>query len=487
MTQAKGILPWAEDREVLYCNPRTCGFFIGIKLSAGLDRPTVEQWLAEVDALIDALVAREAPPPGQVQGAKVAAVAVGFGPSFFTLNGASRWSPPVDPPAGFPADKPLSPVRSGLLQQVPVVDADVMFYVASVYEARVKQFLGGLDQLAGTERIILERGYQRLDETEHFGYRDGVRNVMPRSERPEVIFVHRHGRELDEPAWADDGSYMAYLKIRQNTAAFATLTPTDQDAAIGRRRDGTRLDLVEQGVDPDHEPSDPPAALPPNSHVRKAGPRGPHDDTQIFRRGLPYMDTTPDGTLDVGLQFCSFQATLDQFDVVFNDWCLERNFPTDGVGPDTLLDPGRGLTQILHAGFYFVPPYHHDGLAAAIFAPEPPGPSQSQRPPKTGRLVVHKKVHDPADPSRRFERRGFTFQIHDTQGQPVGTPFTTDSTGRALFDGELTIGQTYELRETFSPVSNVTLAVQTFVMDKTNLQMLVENMVTVPNTPYGGT
>lgn len=71
----------------------------------------------------------------------------------------------------------------------------------------------------------------------------------------------------------------------------------------------------------------------------KAGPPGAHDDTQIFRRGLPYMDVTPDGRLGVGRRYCLFQASLDQFDVLFNDWCLERGFPTQDAGRDALVDP----------------------------------------------------------------------------------------------------------------------------------------------------
>lgn len=219
MTQAKGIMPRGEDRTVLYRNPRTCGYFVGITLSPGLDRPGVEAWLTQVDAAIAMLVAREEPDRGQQQGDKVAAVAVGLAPSFFTVNGAPRWSPAVEPPAGFPFGQQPSPLRSGVLASSPLVEADVLFYVASVYEARVKLFLAALDGLAGTERLTLDRGYQRADETEHFGYRDGVRNVMPRTERPESIFVHRDGRELDEPVWAEDGSYMAYMKIRQNPAS----------------------------------------------------------------------------------------------------------------------------------------------------------------------------------------------------------------------------------------------------------------------------
>ena len=80
-------------------------------------------------------------------------------------------------------------------------------------------------------------------------------------ERPRFVFVHRDGRELDEPAWADGGSYMAYLKILQRPEQFAAL-PDDatRDQVIGRTRDGTRLDLAGQGTDPRHEPASRPRA-----------------------------------------------------------------------------------------------------------------------------------------------------------------------------------------------------------------------------------
>jgi Dyp-type peroxidase family len=484
MTQAKGILPRGEDREVLYKNPRTGGYFIAVKLDPGLDRARIQAWLERVDRLVDELVAREPATDGQPKGAKVAAVAVGFAPSFFSLNGAPRWTPALEPPAGFPLSEQPSPQRSGPLASLVAWDADVLFYVASIYEARANAFISQLATLKpAVQRVMLERGYQRLDETEPFGYRDGVRNVMPRTDRPEVTFVHRDGGELDEPAWADGGSYMAYLKIRQFPDVFATLPPDQQDGAIGRRRDGTRLDLVDLGTQPDDEPADVPVGLPPASHVRKAGPRGPHDDTQIFRRGLPYMETT-DGELRVGLQFCSFQASLDQFDVLFNDWCLNSRFPVlpeGDPGVDVLLDPGRGLTAIERFGLFFVPPYQKGGLVAALF-----GDKRAGRKPKTGRLVVRKRVIDTTDPNRRFERRGFRFQVVDDQGQVVGAEFESDSTGRAVFEGELALDKTFTLQETFSPVPNVNLAAVTFAMDKGNKQLAVENVVTQPNNPYGG-
>ncbi len=282
--------------------------------------------------------------------------------------------------------------------------------------------------------MTLERGYQREDGTEPFGYQDGVRNARPSRRRPGVVFVHRKWNEFDEPVWADGGSYMAYLKILQRPDQFAALADDNvRDATIGRTKEGIRLDLVGPGVDPADEPPDAPAGLPPTSHVRKAGPRGGHDATQIFRRGLPFIETTSDGQLRVGLNFCSFQASLAQFDVVFNDWLMSRQFPPqpDGSEPgvDALLDPTRQLTAIEKAGFFFVPPYDEQGLAAAVFS------ERHERARTTGRLVVHKRVTDPNDPSRRFERGGFSFQVcwtrRGSRFQTRSSPPTRQDAGSA--------------------------------------------------------
>lgn len=485
VSQAKGILPKGDDRAVLYRNPKTSGYFIAVKLDPVIDRARAQAWFGQVDRLIDQLVARDAADQEQAKGTKVAAVAVGLAPSFFAQGRAASWTPPVEPPAGFPVEGVPSPQRSGPLANMSAWDADVLFYVASVYEARVNAFISQLAALKpDVQRVALERGYQRLDDTEPFGYLDGVRNVVPKSERPEVVFVHRRGKELDEPEWAEGGSYLAYVKIRQFPEVFGQLQPAQQDAAVGRRKDGTRLDQP-PGTPPKEEPADVPEGLPPTSHVRKAGPRGVHDEVQIFRRGLPYMETSSEGELRVGLQFCSFQASLEQFDVLFNDWCMNPAFPSapgsSDPGTDVLLDPNRGLTQIERFGFFFVPPYDQAGLAVAVFGGGPSG-----RKAKTGRLVVHKRVIDSSNPARRSERRGFGFQVLNDQGQPVGVEFTTDSTGRAVCDEELELDKSYSLRETVVPLPNVARSPDiTFLMDKVNKQLIVDNPVTQPG-PYGG-
>lgn len=482
MSQAKGVLPTrGEDREVLYRNPQTCGYFMAAGLDPGMDRERLGQWLASVSALVDALVARGPARSGKEKGPKIAAVAVGFAPSFFALPNVA---PPLEPPASFSPGVGLPNAAPPLLG-VPFVEGDVMFYVASVRESRVNAFAAALAAVAGTTTLRIDRGYQREDDTEQFGYKDGVRNSLPKRDRPAVVFVHRDGPEADEPDWTDGGTYLAYMKLRQHPAVFAALADDKaRDDVIGRNKDGERLDLVGINTRVADEPTDFGAAVPPASHVRKTGPRGKHDAVQIFRRGLPYMETTPAGELAVGLHFCSFQAALEQFDVVHNDWAANPRFPQVPGGPDpgrdALLDPARGLVTTERVGFFFVPPHHPQGLAAAVL----PEQERSQR-KRSGRIVVRKRIIDPADPSARFERSGFRFVVLDEQGNPVpGSEFETDLTGRGICPVGLEIGRTYIVRETASPLPGIQPTADTpVVMDRPNKTVPIVNTATSAS-PY---
>jgi deferrochelatase/peroxidase EfeB len=478
MSQAKGVLPRADDRDVLYKNPRTCGYFVWVRLHPEIGRAEAEQWFSEVSGFVDKLVEHE----NGGKGDRVAVVAAGLAPSFFTRGGTPRFDPPIEPPAAFRPD-PASPLPNAAapLSSAARVDADVLFYVASTLESRVSRFI---EQLWATRdavsAISTERGYQRDNEREAFGYLDGLRNVVPVTERPETVFVHRDDIHIEEPAWADGGTYMAYMKILQNVDSFAALDSAAQDAVIGRNRGGDRLDLVDQHVPARKEPSEIGVGLVENAHVRKAGPRGQRDDCQIFRRGVPFIETSAEGNVRTGLQFCSFQASLDQFDVVLNDWMTNARFPGETSGMDALVDPARSLTNFEKVGFYFVPPHDESGLALRSVFRKP-----TARVPKSGRLVIRKRVSDPSDPTRRFERRGFQFTILDSSNGEIAHA-TTDSTGRAVVKANLTIGATYTVREDFAPVANVQmLPPQTFTMERSHQELRLVNQVVVPNTPYG--
>ncbi len=487
MTQAKGILPKDDDgTRVLFHDGRLSGYFVGVKLRPDLDATGVQAWLKTISPFVNDLVARlplndDERRGHDEDGEKVATVAIGLAPSFFLTGDSLRFE--IEPPAAFdgrPAGEAnLLPWDTGAqaLSAAGRLDADVLFYVTTVFEARVARFVEQLDSTRpDLTSITIARGFQRLEGREPFGYADGVRNI-PTGYRTEHVFVHQDGDEADEPEWADDGTYMAFMRIVQNRDAFAALADdASRDAVIGRRRDGSRADL--EGVDAHDEPAEPVPNLPASAHVRKAGPRGTHDDVQIFRRGLPFFEAV-EGNLRVGLNFVSFQSNLDKFDTVLNDWMLSSNFPVEGAGPDGLLDPARGLTTIESVGVYFVPSYDARFVGATMFDPKP------AHGPREGRLVVRKRVVDPNDPGRRFERAGFRFRVFDAAGTQVGGEFVTNSAGRAAFDGKLAIGQTYTLEELTPPISVQTVRVE-FIMERPNQQLRVVNTVTQPNTPYGG-
>jgi hypothetical protein len=127
-------------------------------------------------------VARLPAKGGEPEGEKVAAVAVGLGPSFFRTGEAPRFDPPIKEPAGFdlgtPEDRNFMLWDSPSLSPVSRMADDVLFYVVSVFDARVARFIEAIRSTPEVVSIGVDRGYQRVDGDEAFGYRDGVRIVM---------------------------------------------------------------------------------------------------------------------------------------------------------------------------------------------------------------------------------------------------------------------------------------------------------------------
>ncbi len=496
MPQAKGVLPTrAPDREVLFRNPAMCGYFIGVQLSP-ITGEQLRAWLGQVDTAVAALTAR-LPAGTDAVGEKVAAVAVGLTARFFDLlNAPASPGAAADPTRGtveVPVGlRPDSTPAAGWFPGIQLHPADVLFYVAATRETRVNEFIAAINIPGTVASLTMDRAYQRSDDTEAFGYKDGLRNVE-KDRRSEVVFIHTDAGQPDEPAWADGGTYMVSMRIVQHPSAFGALPDdTTRDAVIGRTKAGKRLDLDEP-TDPHHETAPWADTVPGNAHVRKAGPRGRHDDTEIFRRGLPFLEVTTPG-VEVGLQFCSFQANPAQFDTVFNDWMMNQSFPphADGsvAGVDALLTPGPAggpLAQIRYAGLYFVPPHHPDGIAAAL-KPTAAGKPEQPGKPRLARLAITKRVLDPNNPNARFERGGFKFHVlDDTNTIVVGSEFTTASSGRGVCPVPLEIGKTYTLVEIEAPPGiPVPLRSDPFPVDKPNVHLDIVNQLTSPSTGYGG-
>lgn len=425
-SRASGIFP-----DSVISDPEASGYLLFLTLRPDLSADELQTWLQGLTTLIGQLEAASGDGDEAEPGATCA---VGFGPSFFATEGGPRFGLPTGP-ADF-AQLPALPAVADLAGAA----ADLAIYIMATREALVASFLRGLTALgAGTiTTAMVERGYQRTDGREQFGFRDGLRNVAS-DRRDSVIFIDRDNQP-EEPSWAQGGTYMAYMKVHQDLEAAAALGQESMEQIIGRRiDDGSRLDLP-VATDPHTEgefadPNNP----PPASHIRKAGPRDDiHDRSEIFRRGVPYTELRADGTLDAGLQFVSFQCSLANFNVILNRWMLNPDFPGQGTGQDALF--ARGLVSVEKAAFYFIPPADDRFLGAGFFDPPAPDPCL------VGKLIIQKQVVDQNGQPVVVDLGGFQFQIVDGNGQVVGAPNQTDSAGHAI-SPELERGQTYTLQE----------------------------------------
>lgn len=420
-SRAKGVRP-----DPVIANPDAEALLIFVDLDQGIGPDGAKRWLEAMTAEIDRLV-DDKPGVGPKDG-PAARVAVGFGASWFTKFCPNATPLGLASPPTVPSAEPAAGHH------------DVLFYIMCTAEAVGATFLRGLSttRSSGLTAVRIERGFQRADHTELAGFRDGVRNVNDKSRRDDVIFVDRE-HAPDEPRWTHKGTYLAYLKVAQDLERFASLSPEQQEAMMGRRRDGSRLDLP-PGTDPRDEPAIPPGVLAPNSHVAKSGPRGDiHDTVEIFRRGVPYLTLGPDGSLDAGLQFVSFQRSLDYFATILDRWMLNPHFPTPGAGADRLF--AEGHATIKTAGFYFVPPHDRDRPLGATMFDAPPARRRS----KKGRVHVRKRITDQSGAATRADLGGFVFDLLNPDGTPACPPFTTDGAGHARSE-KLPTG-VYTLRE----------------------------------------
>jgi Dyp-type peroxidase family len=193
------------------------------------------------------------------------------------------------------------------------------------------------------------------------------------------------------PAWAKNGSFLVYRRLRQHTDVFwksvedaakrlaktypKTAPEKDRLAAclIGRWKSGTPLSrspdkdlgIKEEGLnyfsyasrqtpalpgDTALEAADPDGLLCPlGAHIRKVNPRDQATDLgisehtpprSILRRGITY--STSDS--DKGLLFVAYQSSIvDQFEFLMRMWANKENTPRNNGGFDPILSqkPGR--------------------------------------------------------------------------------------------------------------------------------------------------
>jgi Dyp-type peroxidase family len=455
-----GVLPDSVIKD-----PRAEAALVFLQLDAQLDQAQAQEALAEVNAAVAKL-------EQSAGGRQRASAAIALGETFFGAPSTPRFGISAEQvPAGF-----REPIELPGRENLP--GADILVYVMTLEEAALAEFLQDISNLRGRGLVgaRIERGYQRDDKRELFGNLDGLRNV-PWRERFDVVFVDREA-QAGEPPWTEDGTYLAYLKIRQRFDIWQTLSDDDKHAAIGRRiDDGSRLDLA-PGSNPREEgdfAGDPPA---PNSHIRKVGPHGAHDDVAIFRRGVPYFDLDSDAGANGGLHFVSFQCAMRNFDLVFNEWMLLNDFPHRDAGVDRLI--ALGLITFELGGVFFVPAADPEFVGAALFRPSQPDP----RPRDSGRVHVRKHAVDASGNRVRADLDGIVFQVTKPGGTPVGEQFESNSAGHAV-SGFLPIRHDYLLKEVSLPSHLEATGDVAFHLERRQQVVEITNRRR-PESPYSG-
>jgi putative iron-dependent peroxidase len=187
--------------------------------------------------------------------------------------------------------------------------------------------------LAGTQLLAVLSGAFTLDGTldafthqsgrDLTGYEDGTENPQ--------------GEDAHAAALAADGSsFVAVQRWQHDFARFQTLSPTEQDASIGRRRE-------------DNEELE---DAPESAHVKRTAQEDFEPEAFVVRRSMAWVDGTQGG-----LQFVAFGHSLDAFEAQ-----LRRMAGLD----DGIQDALFRFTRPLDGAYYWCPPMQDGRLDLAV-------------------------------------------------------------------------------------------------------------------------
>ncbi|MFL5675148.1 MAG: Dyp-type peroxidase, partial [Chloroflexota bacterium] len=265
----------------------------------------------------------------------------------------------------------------------------------------------------GTGALFVDAGTPLLWPGEFvFGY-PGQRGT---DRAPGVAPTAFRSPTASDEAWARDGSYLVFRRLRQDVAGFwaycrdqaraladgplpGATAETVGALIVGRWRDGSpiRLDDGDRGRSRptlnDFDLSDDPFGFgcPLGAHTRKVNPRsGAIADTsplekRLLRRGIPYGEAMPGivqrGDPERGLLFLAYMTSItDQFEFLVSRWVNDLHAPSGGgTGQDVLMGQpaaGRTMTVRLPGGamWPFLPPAAFVEATAGqyLFAPSIP-------------------------------------------------------------------------------------------------------------------
>ncbi len=238
---------------------------------------------------------------------------IGFGPSFFSKEGADRFGIAARRPAPL-ADLPkfrnetMDPARCGgdICVQACANDPQV-----AVHAIRNLARIG-----FGTVAVRYSQlGFGRTSSTTRdqatprnlFGFKDGTANL--KAEDTDALNTHVWVSTSDGPDWLTGGSYLITRRIRMRIESWDRTTLREQERVIGRHKgSGAPNGYADEfdALDFDSKNADGDPFIDVDAHVRLAS------DSQlggikILRRGYNFTDGSDGfGHLDAGLFFIAF-------------------------------------------------------------------------------------------------------------------------------------------------------------------------------------
>ncbi len=204
-------------------------------------------------------------------------------------------------------------------------------------------------------------GFGRRDGRGWLEFHDGVSNI----EASQRLVALEAG---PDPPWMRGGTYMAFLRLGVDLAAWRRLDRATQELVIGRDKlSGAALISVER---------DARDALLEASHVHRANQNraspAASGGLRMFRQGYDFLDGFRDGAPVVGLNFVSFQADLRSLQHVLNlpGWLGDVNFGGPAT-PKAGDPPSPRFVALVAGGFYALAPRAEPFPGSDLFAAGP--------------------------------------------------------------------------------------------------------------------